>query len=515
MMADYQNGGEALVTSHLDLYRDRFPDAGDDPYWEQFEFSNGLENGENETYVERISNPNYVRLESQFCGLYGWASTYRVLSNAKLKSGRYTTVVGAVQQDVQIATIPLFQFAFFYNGLLEFTVARDLTANGRVHANGDIFLGAAGPVTFNTPVTAAGTIQKRTEWGRTTFGGSGDNTFNGLPDYRTNVACLSLPIGTANTSFNVHKIIEIPEAGEPVDSPMGRERFYNKANMVILIDDYYGTNVVITAELKSSASDPARITIQWTASQPFFLDNGRFKDQREGSWMDTTEVDIDKLGLWINTDVNVAAKFSVVNPLKIVYIADRRASRRTAVRLVNGTELPGSAAGFTIATPNPLYVMGDYNVPFDIRVPAALVSDALTVLSGNWLDSDSTNTVSARVAHSTIINAAIITGNVPSRGLVGDAPFSGGAMNLVRLLENWGGSVLTVNGSFVNLYESTEATGWFLFPPSYYQPPTRQFNFDSSYTNSSKLPPGTPMLSALIRAKWASPPPNTTTYAAE
>ena len=62
-----------------------------------------------------------------------------------------------VQQEIQSAEIPVFQFAIFYNSLLEFTWAAPLTVRGRVHANGSIYTGSLCDLTFMAPVTASGT----------------------------------------------------------------------------------------------------------------------------------------------------------------------------------------------------------------------------------------------------------------------------------------------------------------------------------------------------------------------
>src|SRR5580692_3548838 len=54
----------------------------------------------------------------------------------------------------------LFQYAIFYNGLLEFSDCATLTINGPVHCNSNIFLGtpSGSTLTFNGMVTASGTI---------------------------------------------------------------------------------------------------------------------------------------------------------------------------------------------------------------------------------------------------------------------------------------------------------------------------------------------------------------------
>lgn len=57
--------------------------------------------------------------------------------------------------------IPLFQFAIFYENDADFTVPPDMTINGRVHSNNDLYLNSAGSayrLTINGDVTTAGTL---------------------------------------------------------------------------------------------------------------------------------------------------------------------------------------------------------------------------------------------------------------------------------------------------------------------------------------------------------------------
>lgn len=57
--------------------------------------------------------------------------------------------------------IPLFQFAVFYENDADFTIPPNMTINGRVHSNGDLYLNSAGSdyrLTINGDVTTAGTL---------------------------------------------------------------------------------------------------------------------------------------------------------------------------------------------------------------------------------------------------------------------------------------------------------------------------------------------------------------------
>src|SRR6185436_1289326 len=107
--------------------------------------------------------------------------------------------------------------------------------------------------------------------------------------------------------------------------------------------------------------------------------------------------------------------------------------------------------GLTIATPDPLYVQGNYNLAC---VPACLAGDAVTVLSTAWNDTNGAYSLSARIAANTTINAAVITGIVPT----GSGSYSGGCENSLRLLEDWSGKTFTFKGAIAVLYYSQDAT---------------------------------------------------------
>jgi hypothetical protein len=206
----------------------------------------------------------------------------------------------------------------------------------------------------------------------------------------------------------------------------------------------------------------------------------------------------------------------------------RTGTQLNGVRLANAQRIPSNSAGLaqamglTVATPNPLYVWGNYNCPNSAHlgttntsatVPASLVSDALTILSPNWNDATYGGTygLDSRNAANTTVNAAIIAGAVYSTGSA-EGQWSGGVHNLPRLLENWSDDTLTLNTSLVNLYNSIKATTQFRNPGDYYRAPNRNFNFDQNFLDLTKLPPGTPTLSVISRLRWTTAPLNTVTY---
>lgn len=221
---------------------------------------------------------------------------------------------------------------------------------------------------------------------------------------------------------------------------------------------------------------------------------------------------------------------------------------RRGIRLVNGGSLPNM--GLTVATPNPAYIQGDYNSgattnyssvaggsssanaltvsnlpPSDgssaypsgtsspteysgayTKKSAAVVADAVTVLSNSWSDGNSVNGTSSRVPSNTTVNAAIVAGNVPTTPPNADgsvatgAVYSGGIENFPRLLENWTGSLyLTVHGSFGLLYDSEQALG--AWNGSVYGVPSRRWFYDTILQD--KNPPGFPVAYSYGMGAWA------------
>lgn len=190
---------------------------------------------------------------------------------------------------------------------------------------------------------------------------------------------------------------------------------------------------------------------------------------------------------------------------------------RHALKLVNGVlNLPTNSLptpGFTVAAENPVYVQGDYNsnsadtvwnepTPVDMPHPAAaVIADALTLLSVNWTDDNSLlfpNSLASRPAARTDYRMAIASGkniNFPRPGGGGnDFGTDGGVHNFLRYIENWGGSKLYYRGSMVSLYYAQYATGTFKCCNLVYSPPERHYSFDEDFLTPSNLPPGTPML---------------------
>jgi hypothetical protein len=550
MQWDFQTYGLAMVFTNLANYRTNVPTG--DPYWANFEFSDA-QGHLNKTYVQQISTytgPLPISYSNRSTSL---APIYRIVSNAKPLKGS-SGAMGTAQEDVMLALVPLTAYAIFYNGLLEFSTCATMTVNGAVHSNTNIYVGTDSHLTFNTTVTASGIVEapdnNNGHWASgssvTNYNNSWNTTFNGPTNFIDKLASIQISLPMTNT----HSLIDVPSTNDAA-TIAGQQRLYNKAQVVLTVSnlnsgDPYTSNVIVSVKVQSSptaadvpGADTTPTIVNYTnpilpsASLPFLTLN-KFYDKREGKTNIATQIDVGLYKTWISSgtspvNVKYPADGSSGYPT-ILFVDDTRntstvgGNKMDVVRLTNGISPPANGgAGWSVATPNPLYVWGNYNqtVSGNLNttntatgtVPCALMSDALTILSSAWSDNTSLTTAysSSWNANPTTVNAAILTGIVPSTG-TDSMHFSGGVHNLPRLLEDWSSTTLTLNTSIINLYNSATAIGVFRNPGTYYAPPTRKFSYDNNFSDPTKVPPGIPCALVALRYSWATPPPNTVTY---
>jgi hypothetical protein len=271
-----------------------------------------------------------------------------------------------------------------------------------------------------------------------------------------------------------------------------------------------------------------------------FLTNVTYYDYRELDSNETVQLDVASLGAWItNCAPNGGSNWNQllandtgwgIDSIFIYNDAPFTSQSLPSVSVINGALLPNSTCmssgtnvftrGLTVATPQPLYVIGDYNVRTNggpqvtglgntvNTYPAAFMADAITILSTNWLTDWKQGTYTSRSAANTTVNAACLEGIVPSTGGQkngGDgngAHYSGGIENFLRLLENWSGKTLTYNGSIMVMFPSEYATNYWQQPGAYYGVPNRNWGFDTNFLVQSDLPPLTPNFRTVIRNSW-------------
>ena len=299
------------------------------------------------------------------------------------------------------------------------------------------------------------------------------------------------------------------------------------SSIVWMTNDFYIISNTTSHSLFSTNYVPASlpaINRIWYAGYSF-LTNVLFYDWREGwnggngyagkgkaVW--AVQFDVSKFNTWLtNSGVNGGGNFNELcnlhnnHPIGKVYVYNSVAlttMNLPAVRVVNGSKLPDSY-GLSIATPMPLYVLGNFNTTIggasDAGIlgdvadswPASFLADAITVLSSAWNDA---TIVRLPTASSPItVNAACLAGIVPSSSSVGttdETQYSGGVENYFRFLESWG--IFCYNGSIAAMFPSQYATNRWLVSGNYYNAPNRQWSFDTNFVNLAGLPPFTPLL---------------------
>ena len=509
MTRDFLSEGDTLVQANLQTYRQAGLSSSDSSYWNGWTFNDANGNS-GQTFVGLANASSYVVLDSTYAGLKGYGSTYTVVSNAR-QNGSPDDVVAGVLQQIQLARIPIFQFAMYSSGDMEISCGQPFTITGRVHSNAQLYIEPDNLMTFQSDVTSVGDILFQ----RDPLDSRGPPVGSVLYQAQesSHVAALTLPIGVSNSPTAIREIIEPPPTLEDPNSPMGRQRYFNEADMVLVVTNI-GTNFVVTGA--SGRFNGFNTAIPATELNSFVSTTASFWDARESKTVLPIDINIANFTAWSATNSNVRTALGS-RDVSSIYILDARTlpgSNLGAVRVSQGTQLP--SRGLTVATASPLYVWGDYNqsnpanlstADTSTTLPASLASDAITILSPSWTDANSAAAVSTRTASPVTVNAAILAGAVDTV----DGAYGGGMENFPRFLEVWGlANAFTYNGSMVKMFPSLYATNTWGHS-NVYSPPKRNWAYDINFNDPAKLPPLTPGLQKVVRSLWTTVAPNQTT----
>ncbi len=437
-------------------------------------------------YVAGVDGAAEMRKLSQgsLAGLNGLVQTYTIKSigTSLIDAGQVT-----LTQSFEVALVPLFQFAVFYENDLEIAPGPDMILNGRVHTNSNLWLQAGSNLYIDSYVTAAGDILH----GRKGAGGvsTGDvfikdnsGTYQNMKNDDNSFL--------SSASANWYDSASARWGGKVQDAAFGQEALNlpltNEGDPHKLIERASGNadSYENVAEMKIiDGSVQVKIGAVWTTVNAFLpagaVTSTTFYDGREGNNVNATEIDVAKL-----------SSSSYFPSNGVIYFSDSR-SGFNASRLVNGAAI-GKPLSFY--SENPIYVQGDFNSIN--KQPASIAGDAVTFLSNSWDDAFSTLDKNQRKATKTTVNAAIMTGNTNTTS----TDYNGGLENLPRFLEEWSGIDFTYSGSFVNLWNSLQATG--TWGDSYYSPPNRVWSYDTDFDDPSKLPPMSPTIQIFQRTGW-------------
>ena len=309
-------------------------------------------------YVTQVTNWVFTVMDGTYQGLFGYQSVYRVIANAHLNASRNGVLSAAVQQDVGLEAIPIFQFAIFYNMDLEMNPSPAMVVSGRVHAQREHV-----HVTFDIAHVCQRCHGDRLHHQYLQSGRSAGQSrrrqsqrhFPGPAHagHRT----LNLPLGN---STNANAILQAPPVGESPTSPTGATRMYNQADLLVLVTD---SGVKIT----SGVPEGSGVTVSSAAWTNFLVITNTIYNKRESMNVRALQFNVANFKTWAESATNpITPLLTAKSAINIVYIADLRTPIATAepgVELFNGSQLP--RAGLTVASPDPVYIRGDYNTTSD------------------------------------------------------------------------------------------------------------------------------------------------------
>ena len=414
--------------------------------------------------------------------------------------------------------VPLFQFAVFYNKDLEILPGPAMTLSGPVHTNGDLYLYSQTSLTINGQVTTAGSL------------------YRGRKDGTVTPSCLSTPIRiydplsartliptcparylVTNTDiipFNNMIQVHVPQVTVPapdVFDPTPGKVYWDKADLrlVLMLDASNNPAGIQVHNTDDSNFVAATTTLNACAGvttggkDVAAIQIYNFREAKNIRLMD-----VDLTGVlnclqnsnWFGTAKRLddSTEGGLVFHLTVKGPNSAALPNSYGVRIRNGAQIASTVGGapavrgLTVISDQAFYLMGHYNSTN--KIPAAILADSMNVLSSGWSDANSALAIGSRVASSTTINSAFlagtdVTGNTEGAGGQGGA-YNGGVENYPRFHENWSGKIMTYRGSFVSLGKPRHVSG--LWSAQSYNPPNRDWNYDTSFNNAANLPPITP-----------------------
>ena len=187
------------------------------------------------------------------------------------------------------------------------------------------------------------------------------------------------------------------------------------------------------------------------------------------------------------------------------------------MKLNGGTGLrTAGITGLTIASENPVYVEGNYNVgdpaawASEAHIGAGIIADAIILLSSAWNDINSFYDAPHDVPGNSKMDSvgrhrlslrrrlgqvALVSASWPRHGRRKPTSGTTAAPTTSCACSRTGAGTAYVSyrGSIVSFFASRQATGTFKARQPCYDHATRNFNFDVDFLLPDKLPPGTPM----------------------
>jgi hypothetical protein len=359
-------------------------------------------------------------LGSQFANLQGFPWYWTNIATATPIRQPYN-VSATVTQIVNFSSIPIFQFAIFYNINLEIDPGAPMFVNGAVWSNAGLWAGTS-KLTFNSTVSAVNNadITSTDPFCSSKSDGSAPPNFNLSGQPTSGNSSITMPIAGATNSnpTNVETILNLPPAAYAMGTAAayttnGQQFLANAADLVIsnsasgtnILGGVYtptGTNITIYYQDSANATTLQKLTPDFYVFRPpfpatgkytnyvnpltnttnrcytnvafagwSFVTNVAFYDYRESDIVQAVQIDVGQFARWAAnltatngggsfSNLCVADKGHTIDSIWVYNSVQLNSGTLPAVRVFNGVQLPNSW-GLTVATPWPIYVYGDYN----------------------------------------------------------------------------------------------------------------------------------------------------------
>lgn len=333
-----------------------------------------------------------------------------------------------------------------------------------------------------------------------------------------------------------HDLIEpqITDTKSPDYNPVLESNKFSNAAGLRIVHDYKVKDGKVESETirgyKPKAENDDGIVTEWVevALPPKLATTvsdrvATMKDSRRGEAVRTLDLDVGVLRQAVElvgterfpTGTSGKETFDPVEDWNGVVYVESTSLDASGVRIVNASRIPNrdgesttTPNGLTLASNNAMYLHGNFNADgdtatgsagfpdyYDINTstnegtpsksktrtewPAALVADAITVLSPGFDPKASLKTDKPTASGFVEVSAAFVAGIVPSTS----KSYSGGVENFPRFLEDWSGKTFRYRGSFVCLFESEVAPEpW---ANAAYAPPAREWGLNRMFKTES------------------------------
>ena len=489
-----------------------------------------------------------------------WAYTYDVVSTATSLTDNSTETL---REQIRILETPLVQWFIFYGGNgnngtadLEIHSGANWTSWGRIHTNGDFYIGASGgnfhrfqnfdpvgPIQTPHAITVSGDILNQTKANQLNIRGNAPGFNENAVGWAVNTDAQVKTTNNNTVWQDLQTIDKVINAGNqvaeearfngfvlaqeqqrPTPGPVIIQRggFYEQRSInpqqpsvdgvTILGQGLLGAGTTVTVSRPAPNTDVTNLILNGQSSpgvpyggpMPIIRELvNDFGDCREGRQVSTTDIDVFALTSWYQSYLaDPANGGGALGQTGFMIYASRSpnaaftnlADPMQAIRLQGG--LGGGAPIPQILRNATIATDNPLFIQGDFntinRQGVAIIADAINVLSNGWAGKNCNNNMN-NTNTPTAVNAAFFTGNSVTNGT-----FEGGAINYPRFHERWGFNAnqtpLNYRGAFINLWVSAQANGNWCYLGNCYREPVRNWGWDTNFGNPDFWPPFIPSI---------------------